>query len=175
VLSRVKFPPVISGVSGEPERLKHIVEMLEAPVIPQWHCRVIFDILSHLTLHESSAVAIVEANGLNSVGKLLGSRPTNLYPHIFPMLEIFASYESTAMAIVRMIPFSLLGALWRYVSMTYTFPQRFTNSYSKSAHDLAPIGALERWWEDLVTAKLLSAPCKRIAEATCGSLVALMW
>ncbi|KAJ7202196.1 hypothetical protein C8J57DRAFT_1260393 [Mycena rebaudengoi] len=140
VLSRVKFPPVISGVSGEPERLKHIVEMLEAPVIPQWHCR-----------------CSGQANGLNSVGKLLGSRPTNLYPHIFPMLEIFASYESTAMALVRMIPFSLLGALWR-----------------KSAHDLAPIGALERWWEDLVTAKLLSAPCKRIAEATCGSLVALM-
>jgi hypothetical protein len=82
---------------------------------------VIFQILSNLALHESTAVAVVAANILNAVENLLISRPTDLYWHIFSMLENLASHESTAMAVFRMLPLDLLGTLWRYFSINLLF------------------------------------------------------
>ncbi|KAJ7232535.1 hypothetical protein C8J57DRAFT_1250511 [Mycena rebaudengoi] len=61
----------------------------------KWRYPVIFQILSNLALHESGAVAIMEANVLNSMEKLLRSRPTDPYQHIFSMLKSLTSYEST--------------------------------------------------------------------------------
>ncbi|KAJ7265253.1 hypothetical protein C8J57DRAFT_1622380 [Mycena rebaudengoi] len=52
--------------------------------------------------------------------------------------------------------------------------RRFASSSSKSIDDTIPIDALTRWWEGLVTAKLLDAPHKATAEATCSSLVAVL-
>ncbi|KAJ7232550.1 hypothetical protein C8J57DRAFT_1578874 [Mycena rebaudengoi] len=130
-------------------------DMLEAPNTGRY--LRIFRILSHLALHESGAVAILEANVLNSVENLLRSRPTDLYEHIFSMLERLASYESTAMAVVRMLPLEVLGSLWR-----------------KSIEDKAPIDILASRLEALVTTKLMGSPHRAIAETTCGSFVALM-
>ncbi|KAJ7262979.1 hypothetical protein C8J57DRAFT_1231580 [Mycena rebaudengoi] len=56
----------------------------------------------------------------------------------------------------------------------YTFTQRFTNSCSKSVDSTALIDPLAKRWERLVTTKLLDAPRRATAEATCVSLVALM-
>ncbi|KAJ7232523.1 hypothetical protein C8J57DRAFT_1729819, partial [Mycena rebaudengoi] len=79
-----------------------------------WRYPVIFQLISHLALHnESSAVAIVEANILNSVKKLLRSRPTDLYEHIFRMLMNLAFHESTASAVLDMHLYDLLATLWR--------------------------------------------------------------
>jgi hypothetical protein len=119
-LSRVpelKFPPAITGVSVEAKLLDHIVNMLEAPNIAKWCYPVIFQILSHLTLHEAGAVAVVEANIFNSVEELLRSCPTDLYQHIFSMLENLVSHESTAMAILHMIPLDLFPTRLRYISI----------------------------------------------------------
>jgi hypothetical protein len=114
----LKFQPVTTGVSVEARLLARMVDMLEAPKAPKWRYAVIFQIVSHLELHdESSAVAAVEANILDSIKKLLRSLDTDLRRHIFSILERLASYESTAMAVVRMIPFDLLGPLWRYISI----------------------------------------------------------
>ncbi|KAJ7246023.1 hypothetical protein C8J57DRAFT_1241809 [Mycena rebaudengoi] len=51
-------------------------------------------------------MAVLEANILTSVEKLLRSRPTDLYQHIFPMLASLASHKSTATAVLNM-------RLWR--------------------------------------------------------------
>ncbi|KAJ7254609.1 armadillo-type protein [Mycena rebaudengoi] len=160
LLSRIpylKFPPFTSGLSVEAKLLNHIKNMLDSPNTDEWRYMVIFEILSHLARYESSAVAVVEVNVLNSVEKLLRSRPTDLYERIFRMLENLVSYKSTAMAVVRMIPFNLLGALWR-----------------KSVDDTAPVDVLATLWEDLVTTKLLDSPHKAIADATWSSLVAFV-
>ncbi|KAJ7275990.1 hypothetical protein C8J57DRAFT_1466584, partial [Mycena rebaudengoi] len=98
-----------------------IVDMLEAPYTAgtEWRYPAIFQILSHLALHESSA-------------------------------------ESTAMATVRMLPLNLLGTSLRI-------------------HGTVPSDSQVMWqWVDLVSMKLLEAPCQATAEATCGSLVALV-
>jgi hypothetical protein len=119
VLSRVpylKFPPVTAGVSVEAKLLDHIMDMLKAPNTAEWHYRVIFQIISHLVFHnESNAIAVVEANVLTSVEKFLRSRPTAPHRSVFRLLENLVSHESTAMAVVRMLPLDLLGTLWRYV------------------------------------------------------------
>ncbi|KAJ7276023.1 hypothetical protein C8J57DRAFT_1224160 [Mycena rebaudengoi] len=154
LLSRVphlKFPLVTTGVSVEARLLARIADMLEAPNTAEWRYLVIFQILSHLALHEASAVVIVEANILNNVKKILRSRPTNLYDHIFSMLERLVSHKST---VIRMIPYDLLGC--------------------KIVDDTAPIDELATWWKDLVTAKLLDSPHKASVETTCGSLVAFV-
>jgi hypothetical protein len=111
----LKFPPVTTGVSVEARLLAHIVDMLEAPNTSERYYQVILEILSDLALHESTAVAIVEANILNSVENHLRGRPTDPYQNIFRMLENLASHESTAMAVFRILPFDLLGACLRYV------------------------------------------------------------
>ncbi|KAJ7276053.1 armadillo-type protein [Mycena rebaudengoi] len=161
VLSRVpylKYPPVTAGVSVEAKLLDHIVDMLKAPNTAKWHYRMIFQIISHLVFHnESNAIAVVEANVLTSVEKLLRSRPTAPYRSIFRLLENLVSHEATAMAVVRMLPLDLLGTFWR-----------------ESFEDTAPIDVLASQLEVLVTTKLLSAQHKATAEATCGSLVALV-
>ncbi|KAJ7232517.1 hypothetical protein C8J57DRAFT_1480634 [Mycena rebaudengoi] len=108
----IKFPPVTTGVSMEAKLLDHIVDMLKAPNMVKWRYPVIFQLLSHLALHESGAVAIVEANVLDSVEKLLKSRPTDLYEHIFPMLKSLASHESTVAAVLNMRLYDLLATLW---------------------------------------------------------------
>jgi hypothetical protein len=137
LLSRVreiKFPPVIytTGVSVEAKLLDHIVNMLEAPYTAKLRYLAIFQILSHLALHESGAVAIVEANILNSVEKLLRSRSIKTYPHLFPILENLVSYESTAMAVVQMVPLDLLATLWWYVSLHFhIFPKVYKLIQSK--------------------------------------------
>jgi hypothetical protein len=48
-------------------------------------------------------------------------------------------------------------------ALNYTFPERFTSSSSKSVHDTAPIGALEKRWKGLLTEKLPAA--QRITRA----------
>ncbi|KAJ7275952.1 hypothetical protein C8J57DRAFT_1590226 [Mycena rebaudengoi] len=161
LLSRVphiKFPPVITGVSVEAKLLDHIADMLKAPNTPKWRYLLIFQMLSYRAPHESSARVMMEQNVPNSMKKLLRSRPTDLYPYIFPILENLASHESTAMAVIRMLPFDLLGTLWR-----------------KSVDDTVPIDVLASRLEVLVTSRLLMAPRQATAEATCNSLVALVW
>ncbi|KAJ7243483.1 hypothetical protein C8J57DRAFT_1725998, partial [Mycena rebaudengoi] len=154
-VAQIQFPPVTTGVSVEVKLLVHLVDMLEAPKTAKWRYPVIFQTLSHLALYdECSAVAIVEANVLNSVQQLLRSCPTDLYQHIFQMLESLGSYESTAMAVARILPLDLLGTFWR-------------------VDNIAPIDTLTRWWEG-VTVKVVDAPRKATAEETCGSLVALL-
>jgi hypothetical protein len=111
------FPSVTTGVSVEGKLLNHIADMLKAPNTGKWRYPVIFQILSHLALRGSSAVAIVGANVLNFIEKLLRSRPTDLYQHIFSMLENLASHESTAMAILHMIPLELFSTRLWYVSI----------------------------------------------------------
>ncbi|KAJ7232576.1 hypothetical protein C8J57DRAFT_1578930, partial [Mycena rebaudengoi] len=115
-LSRVphlKFPPVTTGLYVEEKLLDHISDMLKALNTPKWRYLLIFQMLSHLALHESSATVIVERNVPNSIEKLLRSRPTDLYQHIFPILGSLVSHESTAMAVIRMLPLDLFGSLWR--------------------------------------------------------------
>ncbi|KAJ7232536.1 hypothetical protein C8J57DRAFT_1480642 [Mycena rebaudengoi] len=130
------FPSVTTGVSVEGKLLNHIADMLKAP---------------------NTAVAIVGANVLNFIEKLLRSRPTDLYQHIFSMLENLASHESTAMAILHMIPLEL-----------------FSTRLCQGIENIPPIDGLAARWENLVTTKLLEAPRQATAEATCSSLVALL-
>ncbi|KAJ7232582.1 hypothetical protein C8J57DRAFT_1578934 [Mycena rebaudengoi] len=156
-VSPIKFLPVTSGASVEAKLLDHIVNMINDSSTTEWRYSRIFQIVSTLALHEPTAVTVVEANALNSVEKLLRSRPIRLYKHIFPLLENLASHESTAMAVVHTIPFDLLGSLWH-----------------KSFEDTTPIDVLASRLEVLVTTKLLGSPRKAIAEATCSSLVALV-
>ncbi|KAJ7232496.1 hypothetical protein C8J57DRAFT_1250480 [Mycena rebaudengoi] len=172
LLSRVahlKFPPVTTGVSVEARLLAHIADMLEAPNTSEGHYPVIFQILSHLALHESTAVAILEADTLNTLEKLKSS-PTDLTRHIFSILENLASHESTVMAVVSCSPLTCLGLTGGTSPFTYTFPQKFTNSFSKNPGTLSA-NLLEIWSENLVTAELLHSPHKASAEATWSSLV----
>ncbi|KAJ7232554.1 hypothetical protein C8J57DRAFT_1533028 [Mycena rebaudengoi] len=133
----IKFPPVTTGLSVE-------------------HYRWILEIVSKLVRHESTAVAVVEANILSSVKKLLRSHRTDLHQPIFSMLGSLALHKSTLMAVIRALPLDLLGTDQR------------KNPGTLSA-DL-----LEIWSENLVTTKLLDASHKATAEATCSSLVALV-
>ncbi|KAJ7253803.1 hypothetical protein C8J57DRAFT_1237060 [Mycena rebaudengoi] len=57
-------------------------------------------------------MAVLEANILTSVEKLLRSRPTDLYQPIFPMLASLASHKSTATAVLNMRLYDLLATLW---------------------------------------------------------------
>ncbi|KAJ7232524.1 hypothetical protein C8J57DRAFT_172525 [Mycena rebaudengoi] len=112
-----KFPPVTSVIEAKLlDRLSDTLQDSSTLESNQW---CILRIISKLASHESTAVAIVEANILNSVEKLLRSRHTDLYQYIFPMLENMASHESTAMAVVHMLPLDLLGTLCRYVSIDF--------------------------------------------------------
>ncbi|KAJ7276002.1 hypothetical protein C8J57DRAFT_1590312 [Mycena rebaudengoi] len=154
--SCIKFPPATSGVSVEAKLLDRLLDMLGDSCTAELHQLYIFEIISDLALHESTAIAVVEANTLNTVEKLLRSHRAGLYEDIFPILENLACYESTAMAVVRILPLDLLGTHWR-----------------KSFEDTAPIDVLASRVEVLVTTKLLSAQHKATAEATSGSLVAI--
>ncbi|KAJ7202195.1 hypothetical protein C8J57DRAFT_1543419 [Mycena rebaudengoi] len=87
VLSVVAYTPVTSGPSLEAKLLGRLLGMLEDSSTAKSHQLYISRMVSNITLHESSAVAVVEANILNSVEILLRSRPTDMYWHIFPMLE----------------------------------------------------------------------------------------
>ncbi|KAJ7256732.1 hypothetical protein C8J57DRAFT_1721450 [Mycena rebaudengoi] len=163
--SLINFLTVTRGVSVEAKLLAHIVGMLNALRTSKWCYLAIFQILSNLVYHESVAVAVVEANILHSVVKLLRSRltvVTDLLQPILSMLQSLASHESTAMAVVHMLPLLQLGTLLPYVSTDLHISSEV---YSD---------ALTTWWGDLVTTKLLDAPHKAIAEATCSSLVALV-
>ncbi|KAJ7246025.1 hypothetical protein C8J57DRAFT_1678739 [Mycena rebaudengoi] len=140
----IKFPPVTSGASVEAKLLDHIVDMFEAPDTPEEHCSWIFQIVSNLVVRESSAVAVVEANIFKSVDKLLRSPPTDLHLHIYFILENLASHESTAMAVLRMLPFDLLETLWR-----------------KSVDGTTPIDPLATgWW-----------PCKPRRQSSVWSIL----
>jgi hypothetical protein len=114
-VDHIKFPPVTSGVSVEAKLLDRLSDMLEDSSTLEFHQRWILWIISNLASHESTAIAVVEANTLNTVEKRLRSCSADLYQYIFPMLESLASHESTAMAVVHMLPLDLLGTLWRYV------------------------------------------------------------
>ncbi|KAJ7246019.1 hypothetical protein C8J57DRAFT_1523897 [Mycena rebaudengoi] len=155
-VDHIKFPPVTSGVSVEAKLLDRLSDMFEDSFTPELHYRWISEVVSKLARHESTAVAVVEANILNSVEKLLKSFPAGLYESIFPILENLASHEATAMAVVRMLRLDLLGALWR-----------------KHFKDTALIDVLASWLEVLVTTKLLSAQHEATAKATSSSLVAI--
>jgi hypothetical protein len=109
----IKFPQVTTGVSVEAKLLDNIANRLEAPSTSNQRYLAMFRMLSHLARRESSAVAIVEANILNSMEKLLRSRRTGLYKHIFSMLESLVSRESTATAVLNMHPYDLLVTLWQ--------------------------------------------------------------
>jgi hypothetical protein len=153
-----------------------LVDMLKDPNTAKQCYPLIFQTLSHLTFHnQSSAVAIVEADVLTFVEKLLRTRAIDLYQHIFPMLASLSSHESTAMAVVRMLPLDLLGTSLRCVSIHLHILQRFNHSSSQHGDGTLPSDSL--WWQckNLVTTKLLESPCQATAEATCGSLVALAW
>jgi hypothetical protein len=178
VLSEVphcKFPPVTTTVSVEAKLLARLLDMLNDSSTTERHYRWIIEIVSNLSRHESTAIAVVEANVPHLVEKLLRSWPTNLRWHIFSMLEHLVSHESTAMAVVRVLPFDLLGTLWWYISLDLHISSEVYKSSSKSVAGNAPIDALAREWEDLVTAKLLHAPHKATAELTFSSLVAGVW
>ncbi|KAJ7232547.1 hypothetical protein C8J57DRAFT_1729832, partial [Mycena rebaudengoi] len=123
--------------------------MLKDSSTTERHYRWIIEIVSKLARHESTAGAVVEASILNSMEALLRSPPTGLHLHIYVMLENLAFHESTAMAVVRMVPLDLLGTL------------------CETVEDTGPISSLARWWERLVTTKLLDAQCRATAEATC--------
>ncbi|KAJ7253809.1 hypothetical protein C8J57DRAFT_1722248 [Mycena rebaudengoi] len=116
LLSRVphlKFSPITTGVSVEARLLALIVDILKAPNFSEGHYPVIFQILSHLALRKSTAVAIVEANILNSVENHPRCHSTDLYKYIFPMLESLVSRKSTATAVLDMHLYDLLATLWR--------------------------------------------------------------
>jgi hypothetical protein len=170
----IKFPPVTTGVSVQAKLLDHIAEMLKAPNTPKWHYLMIFQILSNLVLHDAGAVAVVESNIPNSVEKFLRSCPPDLYKHIFPMLESLACCESTAMAVVHILPLDLLRTLWRYVFNDLRSSSEVYN-LTLSFEDTAPLDPLAGRWERVAT-KLLDAPRKATADsATCSSFVALVW
>jgi hypothetical protein len=115
--SHIKFPPATSGVSLEAKLLDRLSDMLEDSSTLELHQWWILRIISNLASHESTATAVVAANTLNTVEKLLRSRPANLYQEIFPILENLASHESTAIAVVRMLTLDLLWTIWWYVSI----------------------------------------------------------
>ncbi|KAJ7244529.1 hypothetical protein C8J57DRAFT_1476808 [Mycena rebaudengoi] len=143
------------GTLAEATLLNAIAGMLEAPGSLEWPYSTAIEIISGLALHESSAVAVAEGNILNCVEKHLRSLPTYRYHPIFLILESLVSHESTAMSVIRVLPLDLLGTRWRVDGTT-------------------PIDPLAMRWEQLVITKLLDAPHKAIAEATCGELVALV-
>jgi hypothetical protein len=112
-LSPIKLPPVTSGARVEAKLLHRLLDIFEDLSTTELRRLLILKIVSNLTLHESTAVAAGEVDILNYVEKLLRSRPTELYKHIFPLLQNLTSHESTAMAVIRMLPHDLLGTLWR--------------------------------------------------------------
>ncbi|KAJ7236323.1 hypothetical protein C8J57DRAFT_1479216 [Mycena rebaudengoi] len=145
-----------SGVSVEEKLLGRLLDMLKDSSTTERHYQIM-EILSDLACHESTAVAVVKAGVLNYVEKLLKSPPTGLHLQIYLMLERLVSHESTAMAVLRLLPLDLLGT-----------------HRGKIIDDTIPIDTLTRWWEGLVTAKLMDAPHNATAEATCSSLVAVL-
>ncbi|KAJ7276019.1 hypothetical protein C8J57DRAFT_1312129 [Mycena rebaudengoi] len=124
--------------------------MLDAPSTPKWCYMVIFQILSHLARYESSAVAVVEANVLNSVEKFLRSRPTDLYEHIFPMLGSLLFHESTATSVLDMCLCDFLATLWH----GYTDGRRLTRTIAV-INLLFHIARWREGAEGMVTAKSL--------------------
>jgi hypothetical protein len=89
--------------------------MLEDSSTLEVHQWWILRIILKLASHESTAIAVMKANTLNTVEKLLRCHPANLYWYIFLMVENLVSHKSTAMAVVHMLPLDLLGTLWRYI------------------------------------------------------------
>jgi hypothetical protein len=114
-VSPIEFLPVNSEASVEAKLTDRLLNMLEDSSTSELHQLYIIRIISDLSRHESTAVAIAEANILNFVQKLLRSRSTDLYQHIFLVLENLAFHESTAMAVVRTLPLDLLGTRWWHV------------------------------------------------------------
>ncbi|KAJ7257337.1 hypothetical protein C8J57DRAFT_1721178 [Mycena rebaudengoi] len=178
VLSRVPqidFPPDATGVSVKAKLLDHIADMLDAPNTYRWRYTAIFQILSHLARYESSAVAVVEANVLNSEEDLLRSRSTDIYEHIFPMLESLVSHESTATAGLDMRLYDLLVTLGR---------ENFEFRPSLAINVLNLLARIARWRdgaEGVVAAKALDrvldglySSNSEILLSTCRLLQALV-
>jgi hypothetical protein len=111
----INFPLDTNGGSVEAKLLDHIVDMLKAPNTAESRYLVIFQILSHLALHESSAVAIVETNILKSIENIMRFRRSHLHWPLYSILSNLVSHESTVTAILDMC--HLLATLWRYVSL----------------------------------------------------------
>ncbi|KAJ7282375.1 hypothetical protein C8J57DRAFT_1499366 [Mycena rebaudengoi] len=150
-IPQMKFPLVTTGVSVEAKLLDRLSNMLGAPNTPEWRYPVIFQILSHMVLHESSAVAVVEANILNSTAKVLKFLPANLHPPIYLMLERLMSHASTATAVLDMPLYDLLATLWR------ENPDDCPLTHSVTAINL--LANIVRWQEGaegVVIAKLLN-------------------
>ncbi|KAJ7232544.1 hypothetical protein C8J57DRAFT_1533018 [Mycena rebaudengoi] len=157
-LSRVphlKFPPVMTRLSVEARLLARFADMLEAPNTSEWHYPLIFEILSHLALHESSAVATVETSILKSIENLPRSSHIHLHRDIYQILRNLVSHESTATAVLDMC--RLLATLWRESLETDTY-----STYSTIQAIGTVIGMLTRiasfpgGAEGVVTAKLLN-------------------
>ncbi|KAJ7276044.1 armadillo-type protein [Mycena rebaudengoi] len=113
-IPQIKFPLATCEISVEAKLLDRLLDMLKDSSTATWRYPVIFQMISQLALHnESSAVAIVEANILNSMEKLLRSRPTDRYEHIFRMLKNLVFHGSTTSAVLDMHLYDLLATLWR--------------------------------------------------------------
>ncbi|KAJ7253799.1 hypothetical protein C8J57DRAFT_1473691 [Mycena rebaudengoi] len=123
VLSRVphlKFPSVTSGVSVEEKLLDRLLDMLKDSSTAGSYHWWILKIISNLACHESTGVAVMGANTLNSVEEFLReSRPAHLYGHIFRILHGLASGESWARALH---PFDLRPIPWGIYINAYLAP-----------------------------------------------------
>jgi hypothetical protein len=119
LLSRVPpldFVSVTSGASVEAKLLDRILDMLEDSSTAELYNQAIFEILFQLTLHESTAVAVVEADMLQYFEKRLRSPTATLRPEICWILRNLTSYSSTVTAVLDMGLYDVLATLWRYVS-----------------------------------------------------------
>ncbi|KAJ7232560.1 hypothetical protein C8J57DRAFT_1578885 [Mycena rebaudengoi] len=86
----INFPPVTSGAS-EPKVLDRILDILGDLSTAELHDQAIFRIMVYLALHESTAVALVEASTLKQL----------------------SVHKSTAIAVLNMHLYDLLATLWR--------------------------------------------------------------
>ncbi|KAJ7275975.1 hypothetical protein C8J57DRAFT_1312051 [Mycena rebaudengoi] len=90
-----------------------MVDMLEDSSTTELCNQAIFEILFQLTLHESTAVAVVEANMLHYFGKRLRSPTATQRPEICWILRNLMSHSSTAAAVLDMGLYDALATLWR--------------------------------------------------------------
>jgi hypothetical protein len=114
--SQINLSLVTSGVSMETKLLDCLSDMLEHSSTAEWRCPWIFRILSILASHESTAVAVAQANIFGCLEKRLRSPAVTLRPEICGILRNLASHTSTATAVLHMNLYDLLTTLWWYVS-----------------------------------------------------------
>ncbi|KAJ7276015.1 hypothetical protein C8J57DRAFT_1224151 [Mycena rebaudengoi] len=108
----INFPPVTSGAS-EAKFLDRILDILGDLSTAELRDQAIFRILVYLALHESTAVALVEASTLKYIEKQLRSPTATLHPGIYRILDNLVSHKSTAIAVFNMHLYDLLATLWR--------------------------------------------------------------